>query len=42
MRTQYKYVLQLKSDGEQDEFSMQFWKWTMNLYVLGQMVGHSM
>ena len=38
----HKCWLQSTSDHEKDEFSKHFWKWTVNLCVLDQMVGHSM
>ena len=38
----HKQWLQPKSTGEKGEFSKHFWKWTVNLCVLDQMVGHSM
>ena len=37
----HKCWLQSKSDGEKDEFSKHFWKWTVSLCILDQMVVHS-
>ena len=38
----HKQWLQSKSSSEKDEFSKHFSKSIVNLYVLDQMVGHSM